>query len=141
MQTGIVLFGSEAAPVDLEPRIQEFCEAEVGLKSEVHVRTAEEWKGVVLANPFPPDAEADPSHLLVTFYRMPLDEGEVNEVASRIAGPERIQAVGRELYAVYPEGIGTSTISKTPGWRRLCSTGTARNWNTVLKIAQLLAVS
>jgi hypothetical protein len=38
---------------------------------------------------------------------------------------------------VYPEGIGTSEVDRTPGWKDLAGAGTARNWNTVLKLQAL----
>ena len=44
-------------------------------------------------------------------------------------GPERVQVVGREAFIVYPNGVGKSKLNLKP-----LGTGTARNWNTVLKL-------
>ena len=46
-------------------------------------------------------------------------------------GPETVHVAGRHLYIVYPEGIGDSKL-------KLDVRGTARNWNTVLKLQALL---
>lgn len=52
-----------------------------------------------------------------------------------ITGPELVQARGRELYAVYPAGIGRSRLTSSLMEKTLGTRGTARNWNTVLKLA------
>jgi len=41
-----------------------------------------------------------------------------------------VKAKGREIYIVYPDGIGRSRLKLTG------CVGTARNWNTVLKLAE-----
>jgi uncharacterized protein (DUF1697 family) len=41
------------------------------------------------------------------------------------------------LYVVYPDGIGPSKLTGGVIDRALATRGTARNWNTVLKLAAL----
>lgn len=140
VQSGNVVFSSSLLDVQaIEERIEGEVRARLGLRSLVFVRSAADCQSLILANPFPREALSDPSHLLAIFYKCPLDLDQVESIQKAIKGPERISAVGRELFAVYPDGIGTSTIGKTPGWSKLAASGTGRNWNTVLKIAELLA--
>jgi uncharacterized protein (DUF1697 family) len=40
---------------------------------------------------------------------------------------------------VYPDGIGTSKLTNAIIERKLGMNGTARNWNTVLKLAAAVA--
>ena len=47
-------------------------------------------------------------------------------------GPELIKSNGSELYIYYPEGVGRSKL-------RIPFNGTARNWNTALKVKELMA--
>jgi uncharacterized protein (DUF1697 family) len=54
------------------------------------------------------------------------------------SGPEIIRADGRQVYLVYPEGIGNSKLTNTLIERKLDLRGTGRNWNTVLKLAALV---
>jgi uncharacterized protein (DUF1697 family) len=56
-----------------------------------------------------------------------------------IPGREAIEAQGRELYITYPDGIGDSKLTNAVIERRLGVRGTARNWNTVTKLADMLA--
>jgi uncharacterized protein (DUF1697 family) len=52
-------------------------------------------------------------------------------------GPEEIHVAGRELYIDYRDGLGRSKLTNTLIERTLGVAGTARNWNTVLRLATL----
>lgn len=137
LQTGNLVFQAETAPEAVEKRLERAFLDDLGLKTEVMVRSAAEWSAIVAANPFPAEAMSDPSHLLVmVMKREPLAEGVKALQAHR--GPERIEVRGRELYIVYPEGIGRSKLNAAAGWKKLGCQGTGRNWNTVLKLDALL---
>lgn len=137
LQSGNVVFGG---PTRSGPRLERLLETEMekhlGLTADVHVRTADEWRGVVKANPFRDEASRDPSHLLVTFFKEPLLEANVKALRAAITGPETLHANGRHLYMVFPKGIGNSKAGVMID-RKLGARGTARNWNTVLKLAAL----
>jgi uncharacterized protein (DUF1697 family) len=45
---------------------------------------------------------------------------------------------GRHLYITYPAGMGPSKLTNALIERKLGTSGTARNWNTVRKIAERL---
>ena len=47
----------------------------------------------------------------------------------------------KNLYIVYLAGIGRSTLTGTLIEAKLGVRGTARNWNTILKLAELCAAS
>lgn len=138
LQSGNMVFGSMGlSALELEEKIEAAAKKQLGLTALFYVRTAQEWADLIAGNPFPNEAAEYPGRLLVHFFKeSPSPEG-VEAVASAIRGPERIAAEGRHLYVVYPEGIGVSTIGKTPGWNKLISTGSGRNWNTILKLAAL----
>ena len=53
-------------------------------------------------------------------------------------GPETLVAQGRELFVDYADGIGTSTLPPLMVKARHRRLNTARNWNTVTKLAALL---
>ncbi len=55
-----------------------------------------------------------------------------------ITGRERVRAKDRQLYLVYPDGIGRSKLTAAVIEKTLGTCGTARNWNTVLKLAELV---
>ena len=101
------------------------------------VRTAQEWRAIIAGNPFPDEAQSDPGHLVVMCLKTAPAKAAVQDLAAAIRGRELIRAVGRELYLVYPAGIGLSKLTGALIERKLNTRGTARNWNTVLKLAAL----
>lgn len=127
LQSGNVVFtGKGKSPAQLERAL----EAKVG--TDVIVRTAEEWSEIVAANPFRAEAKSDPARLHVMFLK------SEPEPDFEWPGPERMTRVGQQLYIVYPNGAGTSKLTGALIERKLGTRGTARNWNTVMKIAALL---
>ena len=139
LQSGNVVFrGPAKATAKLESQLEAALEKRFGMNVDFHVRTADEWRAVIDANPFPAEAKKDPSHLLVTCFKAPLDKANVKAVQAAITGPETLHADGRHLYMVFPDGIGKSKAPVIVG-RTLRAYGTARNWNTVLKLAALMA--
>ena len=137
LQTGNLVFRAPDQPKALEARLEQAFTAAVGLKTEVMVRSAAQWAAVIADNPFPGEAKTDPGHLLVVALKgVPKPEGV--EALKACPGPEVIEARGRELYIVYPYGIGRSKLNGHSGWKKLGCAGTGRNWNTVLKLADRL---
>jgi uncharacterized protein (DUF1697 family) len=111
--------------------------ATLGLETAVLVRTPAAMSKIVAQNPFPDFAASDPSHLTVTFLPSPPAPKAVAALRAAIVGSETIAAAGAELYATYPDGIGDSKLTAAVVDRTLGLRGTARNWNTVLKLAAL----
>lgn len=137
LQSGnVVLDAATASPSTLESQLEAEVKKRFSLEVEIHVRTPAEWAAVMKANPFAAEAKRDPGHLLVTFFKTPLDKAKVKAAQAAIVGPERLQADGRHLYMVFPEGMGRSKAAVVVG-KTLGPGGTARNWNTVQKLAAL----
>ena len=136
IQSGNLLFRARAtADAKLEARLEAGAKAAFGMDIDFIVRTADEWDAAIAANPFPDAAKDDPGHLLLMPLKgAPTAEG-VAALREAIQGRETIEAHGRELYLVYPDGVGSSKLTIGVIERKLGSTVTARNWNTTLKLA------
>jgi len=138
LQSGNIVFESEGRTA---ARLESLLESEVakrlGATTTFYVRTAREWKSLVVDNPFPEAAKKDPSHLVVLFLKKPPTPAAVQALKAAIVVREEVQAAGRQAYVIYPDGIGRSRL--TPGIidTKLGQRGTGRNWNTVLKLAAL----
>lgn len=137
LQSGNVVFGATGSTESLERSLSLECEKRLGLSLGIHIRDLSSWRSIVSSNPFPVEAESDPGHLLLTLFNQPLDPNAVEGLQAQVAGPEKIRLGDRCLYVTYPDGVGNSTIGKTPGWNKLTKDATARNWNTVLKLLEL----
>ena len=79
-----------------------------------------------------------PARLAVMCLKDAPTANALSSLAAAVPGQEQIRCVGRELFLVYPNGIGQSRLTHGLIERRLGTVGTARNWNTVLKIAEAL---
>jgi uncharacterized protein (DUF1697 family) len=138
LQSGNLVFrGDSRTDADLERLLEAEADKRLGLHADFLIRSAKEWREVVARNPFRKEAERDPSHLVVMFLKSATNAKDVKAVQAAIAGSEIIRADGRHLYIVYPDGIGRSRLTNALLEKKLGIRGTARNWNTVLKIAAL----
>lgn len=138
LASGNVLFGTTLAPAEAGAKLEAAILADQGLASDVLVRDHAELAAVIAANPFPEQARDAPNRLLVMFLSAAPQAGpEVLESAC-VAG-EVVRSGPGCLYITYPDGVGTSKLTNVVIERRLKVRGTARNWNTVGKLAALLA--
>jgi uncharacterized protein (DUF1697 family) len=135
LQTGNLVFRSEERTgTDLEGLLEEAAAKRLGLHTDFFVRTGEEWKRIVSNNPFRDEAKGDPARLVVMFLKRAPTAKEVEALRAAITGPEIVSADGRHAYIVYPGGIGRSRLTNSLAEKKLGTHGTARNWNTVLKL-------
>jgi uncharacterized protein (DUF1697 family) len=136
LQSGNVVFGAPAQDaVKLEGRLEAAVLKSLGVTTTFIVRSAPEWKEIVAGNPFADAARDDPGHLVVMPLRAAPARAAVAILVAAISGREQVQVIGRTLYAVYPDGIGRSRLTIALIERKLNTRGTARNWNTVVKLA------
>ena len=137
LQSGNVVFRSDASPDQLEALLEKASVKRLGVQTDFFVRTAKEWRALIEGNPFPKEAKADPGHLLAVVLKAEADAAKVVALQKAITGREVVRAKGRCLYVVYPDGVGRSRLTSALIEKKLGTRGTARNWNTVLKLGVL----
>ena len=139
LQSGNLVFrAASGKDRGLESRIEAELERRFKLKTTVIVRSAGAWAKLVDGNPFGAEAKADPSHLLVMPLNAEPAAGAEAALQAKIKGREEARVVGDVAYIVYPDGIGRSKLTIAVIERALGVVGTARNWNTVMKLAALV---
>lgn len=131
--TGNLVFSSRRDAANLERMFHDE-QGRLGLRTEFFVRGVAQWKRAIERNPFPQQANDDPGHLVLMVLRDKPKVAQVRALEAAIVGAEVVRVDGRELYAVFPDGIGTSKLTPALIERKLETRGTARNWNTVLKL-------
>jgi uncharacterized protein (DUF1697 family) len=136
----LVLWGGDAGDAGLEKRLEDGLEQRMGLRTEFMVRTPAELKAIIAANPFPDLATERPSHLVVNFLKAPIPAADVEVLRAAITGRERVHAHGKELYIDFIDGIGESLLDRDWKKTKKAPLGTARNWNTVLKLAAMVGL-
>jgi uncharacterized protein (DUF1697 family) len=128
--SGNLLFTSKLGEAEVKEQIEQRVADRFGRHVPVYVRSGSEMAETVRANPFGADP---PNRVLATF----IDDAPVPAMideARNLAG-ERLALGPRVIYIAYPQGAGVSKL-KLPA---AVNKGTARNMNTVAKIAELLA--
>jgi len=127
--SGNVVFESKAAPSKVKSELEARLLAYAGKPVGVVVRTAAEMAAILKANPFP-NAEPKYAYAIFLDHRPPRDA--LNHAVGR--RDEEMRLGEREIYVHYASGMGHSKL-RIPAAR----TGTARNMNTVAKLAEIAA--
>ncbi|MBO0767126.1 MAG: DUF1697 domain-containing protein [Solirubrobacterales bacterium] len=100
----------------------------------VITRSAAELEAVIAANPF---EVPDPKRLQVTFRSEPAGPELLAALEAKLTGEERVAVHGREIYSWHPDGMARSKLALAVVPSKVVAT--ARNWNTVLKLADMAA--
>lgn len=139
LQSGNLVFKAKAAMSEtLEKQLEKATAKRFGHAVDFLIRTADEWGKIIAASPYHLEARRDPGHLLIFCLKEKPDAQALASLRDAVAGREYFHAQGRELYLVYPDGIGRSKLTNTLIEKKLGTRSTGRNWNTVQKIAELL---
>lgn len=136
----LVLWGKSGSDADIEKRLEDGLEKRMGLRTDFMVRSAGELKAIIEGNPFPDLVEARPSHLVVNFLKHPIPAGDIDVLRAAITGRERVEGGDKALYVDFIDGIGESMLDRDWKKTKKAPVGTARNWNTVLKLAAMVGL-
>ncbi len=139
IQSGSVVFQSD--DLDgwrLRSQVEESFERRFGFHSEVMVRSAAELQAIIEANPFQGQPDKETKWIVVLFLTTHPDDAAQENLRTSYGGPEEFFFIGQELHIYYPDGIGRSKFSGSFIEKKLKMPGTARNWNTVLKLQELM---
>jgi uncharacterized protein (DUF1697 family) len=127
--SGNLLFMSNQPEEKLRQMLEKRLQAHMAKDVSVMLRTAAEMEAVVRANPFP---NAPGNNVQAFFMDQPPPRDWLETVRNQ-ADDERVAAGAREVYVAYGEkGIGRSRLRIAAA-----DSGTARNMNTVAKLAEL----
>ena len=130
--SGNLLLSCKLKQAGLEKKLEALIEAEFRLKTDVFARDLDALEAVIAANPFGVFAKGAPNFLVVHFMRGRASAEELAAMEMTALLGEEVRQGDNCLYIKFPKGQGASKL-KTP------KLGTARNWNTVTKLAALLA--
>jgi uncharacterized protein (DUF1697 family) len=137
LQSGNVVLSSTLSPRKLEAQLERQLAKGLGFDVQVLVRTRAELAEVVALDPLG-KVVTNPSRYLVSFLSKPLPARVARELEAAEIAPARLVSEGRELYAWYPDGVQRAPLAKLLDDKRLGVVSTARNWNTVTKLLELL---
>lgn len=125
--SGNVVFASRAGEAAVKSKLQRALEAYAGTPVGVMVRTGAEMAAVLAANPY---RDAPPNRTVAIFLDAPPPRDALAGITGR--KDEEVALGVREIFVHYKQGMGTSKL-RIPA----AKTGTARNMNTVAKLAAM----
>ncbi len=125
--SGNLLFRSDRSEADVRAAIEKRVADYAGKAVGVHVRTPDELAAVVARNPF---ADRAPNRVLATFLEGSIGPHLLERITHQV--DEEIALGEREIFIHYGEGMAQSRL-RIPNAEQ----GTARNMNTVAKLAEL----
>jgi uncharacterized protein (DUF1697 family) len=136
LASGNVILDSTLTESELATELNKAIGEEFGLDVPAVVRTRAEMAAVVAGDPLAGVA-TDLSRYFVTFFPEPPAPAKVDALPPADGGNYLVR--GRELYLWLPDGLHGSPMGSWKWDRLLGVAGTARNWNTVTKLAEMAA--
>jgi len=138
LQSGnIILTTRSKSPRDVAGAMERLLGEGFDVNVRCMVRTADQVRAVLERNPLR-EVVTNPSRYLVNFLSEDPQPEQVAEVLGEDHTPEAIAIEGAEAYIWSPDGVARMTLSYRYLEKRLGVVATARNWNTVEKIAAKL---
>jgi uncharacterized protein (DUF1697 family) len=134
LNSGNVVFTCKEKSDALEATLEAAVLKAFGITTDFYVRTAAEWDAIIANNPSPEIANDDPARYVVMTFKEAPAAANVKALRAAIVGTETIEAVGKQLYMHYPDGQADTKLTAGLIAKHLGQKGTARNWNTVLKL-------
>lgn len=134
IQSGNVVMGSQRALTDTDAmNIAARIEQSHGFRPYVLALDAADWQKVIEGNPFP-DAQGSALHAFL--LGAPARYADVQRMERLKADSEAFAVRDRVVYLHAPDGTGRSKLAPVME-KCLGVPCTARNWNTVLKLAEM----
>jgi uncharacterized protein (DUF1697 family) len=130
LASGNLVLDAKQTGAKLEAKLEKLILDEMELKTDVFVRTGAELDAIIAANPFNTFAKANSTFMVVNFTRGPVSAAEMEAMEKTSFTGEEIKQGKNCLYIKFPKGQGPSKL-------KLPKLATARNWNTVTKLAAM----
>jgi uncharacterized protein (DUF1697 family) len=116
--------------------VAEICRVNFGFDKAIFTPTLEEWQELIAHNPFAAAAIKAPKAVHAALLESAPKTEDVERIRACGVKGEDIKVIGNVAYLHTPNGFGTCKMAeKFDKW--IGVTNTARNWNTVLKLAEL----
>ncbi len=138
LQSGNVVVAAESSgPDEVAASVQRLLSDRFNVDVPCVTRTAGQVRAVLDRNPLQ-EVVADNSRYLVNFLSEKPDSEAADALLAQDHNPEALAIEGTEAFVWTPEGVKAMTLSYAFLEKRLGVVATARNWNTLQKIATKL---
>jgi uncharacterized protein (DUF1697 family) len=137
IQSGNVIFDAPSDASKIAGAVTAAIEKRFGYRIPVVLRTAPQLRKVIGGNPFL-KLGIDLKWLHVYFLAHAPGELAVVNLDPTRSAPDVFHVHGQEIYLHLPNGMGRSKLTNAYFDSKLATVSTARNWATVLKLAEMM---
>jgi uncharacterized protein (DUF1697 family) len=139
IQSGNLIIDAHGAADEVRVLLERAIAKRFGLRVDVIVRRAAQWRHYVAANPFAAAAATLPKMLYLYLSGEACNPGAAEELAPKTQAGERVAVAGGALWIDYgANGVGKSKLTPLLIDKACGSPATGRNWNSVLKIGEMI---
>lgn len=139
VSSGNLVFESDETSVSsIERALEQTFAAFHDKHVDVIVKTADDWRRIVAGNPFLAEAEAAPDRVGIRIMRDKLRPDLAEFLRPYQTDGERVAIVDGHVWVHYPGQISRSKLAGQLTPKRMGGVGTARNWNTVKRLGEML---
>lgn len=111
---------------------------ELGFHVDVIVRSKTQWKKYASSSPFPDAASNRPKMLHLGLAKLRFKADIADRLLEKALQGERISIVGDAIWVDFANSVGKSKLTPAAFDKAAGSMVTMRNWNTVIKIGDML---
>ena len=137
IQSGNVVFDGRGKAATLAQQLSDAIEQAFGLKTPVVLRTKAQLEQVLNTNPYAKPGVVG-NQLHVVFLGDKPTAKAIATLDPDRSPPDEFTVVGKEVFILAPNGVGSSKLTIDWFEKRLGTFGTNRNWNTVNKLLSLM---
>lgn len=138
LNSGNAVFRSTLSPSVVERTVQEALARAFGFEVDVIVRSAADFAALGRSTVFADAVKTRPHLVMLGLSQQPLAADLVQRAQPFCVAHERIVVDGEALWIDYADGSGRSKLTPVVLNRLAGSPLTTRNWNTVMKLVELL---
>jgi uncharacterized protein (DUF1697 family) len=139
IQSGNLIIDAHGAADEVRVLLERAIAKRFGLRVDVIVRRAAQWRHYVAGNPFAAAAATLPKMLYFYLSGEACNPGAAAALAPKAQAGERMAVAGGALWIDYgANGVGKSKLTPRLIDQACGSPATGRNWNTVLKIGEMI---
>lgn len=135
IQSGNVVFASELSAEELRPQLEKVILDRFGIAAAVAVRTAAELDSLMARCPYDAQALQDKHTIQVAFLTEPLSSKALSVLEASRVDPDEYTLTDSEIYFLFRQSMLDSKLANS--LQKIGKTMTMRNWNTVVKLADL----
>jgi uncharacterized protein (DUF1697 family) len=138
IKSGNIVIESDHDKKKVKEIFEQIIESQFKLKIDTTLKTQKELEEIILNNPFNSENENDNSKRIVVMLSDKVSQDQALQLKSDERIVENYYHKNDVLYIYYYDGAGRSKFTTTYIDKKLKVTSTARNWNTMIKMSEMM---